>query len=78
MSQSGNIFFVVRVIRVRFEQLTGRFELISTLRDLQSIFWSNKEFSNMNTKLLEFVFRLGNHSIIICTLKQVDTYQRLL
>lgn len=50
------IFFSLcaRVIRVRFEQLTGRFELISirTLRDLQSIFWTNKQFSNMNSKLL--------------------------
>ena len=50
------IFFSLcaRVIRVRFEQLTDRFELISirTLRDLQSILWTNKQFSNMNSKLL--------------------------
>ena len=48
------IFFSLcaRVIRVCLEQLTGRFELISTLRHLQPIFWTNKQFSNMNSNLL--------------------------
>ena len=54
LCHKGVIFF--RCARyscpLRFEQLTDRFELMSTLRDLQPIFWTNKQFSNMNSKLL--------------------------